>query len=225
MLFPTYVADNFFDDPKKVIDFASTCDFSQDPNGAWPGKRSCNLSKINYNLFEFVTNKILRLIFPDTITNLIWHAESYFQYIDYGEGSKEAWIHKDNGSELSSIIYLSRHKECGTSIYRPKFFHKSLDPNLDKLKKSYYINNKKFDKFYFNALKKNNSKFEKTIEINSCFNRMLAFDAHQWHSANGFFDKDIKQGRLTLVTFITNISRNDCKRLRFPIAEMKRTIG
>jgi hypothetical protein len=187
MLFPTYVADNFFDDPKKVIDFASTCDFSQDPNGAWPGKRSFNLSKINYNLFEFVTNKILRLIFPDTITNLIWHAESYFQYIDYGEGSKEAWIHKDNGSELSSIIYLSRHKECGTSIYRPKFFHKSLDPNLDKL--------------------------------------MLAFDAHQWHSANGFFDKDIKQGRLTLVTFITNISRNDCKRLRFPIAEMKRTIG
>ena len=100
---------------------------------------------------------------------------------------------------------------------------KISDEKVNDIRTDYYINNKKFDKKFFNALKQNNSKFERTLQIDSRFNRFVAYDAHQWHSADGFFNKDIKGGRLTLVSFINNIGQPNSQ-LKFPLPEMKRTI-
>ena len=88
--------------------------------------------------------------------------------------------------------------------------------------KNYYTKNKKFDNKYFKALNDNNSKFERTLQIDSCFNRFVAYDAYQWHSADGFYNKDIKEGRLSLVIFVNEIMKNNTQ-LKFPVPEMKRT--
>jgi|TARA_R100001594_G_scaffold32576_2_gene60584 hypothetical protein len=223
MLFPTYVLDNFFDDPYKVIKFASSLTYKQDPEGIWPGKRTDALQHIDDGLFQHVTNKMMRLIYPETIKQLTWNAHAYFQYTDYGVDAKEGFIHKDPSAQLSSVIYLSHHKKCGTSLYKPKSFLHGLEQKYLDVCKDYYLKNKILDNKYFKALNSNNSKFEKTLQIDSCFNRFVAYDAHQWHSADGFFNKDIKEGRLTLVIFINGIFKNDTQ-LKFPVPEMKRTI-
>jgi hypothetical protein len=223
MLFPTYIVDNFFDDPYKVIKFASSLKYEQDPYGVWPGKRTDWLQNIDFDFFQHHTTRMMRLLYPDHIEQLTWSANSCFQYIDYGVEAKEGWIHKDNTSQLSSVIYLSHHKKCGTSLYKPKSFLRSLDKKPLDVQKHYYTKNKKFDNKYFKALNDNNSKFEKTLQIDSCFNRFLAYDAHQWHSADGFYNKDIKEGRLSLVTFINEIRKQDTQ-IKFPVPEMKRTI-
>ena len=223
MLFPTYITDNFFDDPHKAVKLSSSLDYKKDPLGVWPGKRTEWLQDIDFGFFEHVTTRIMRLIYPQSIEHLQWSAKTCFQYIDYGQEAREGWVHKDNNAQLSVVIYLSQHKGCGTSLYKPKHFTRSLDEKVNDIRTDYYINNKKFDKKFFNALKQNNSKFERTLQIASRFNRFVAYDAHQWHSADGFFNKDIKGGRLTLVSFINNIGQPNSQ-LKFPLPEMKRTI-
>lgn len=225
MLFPTYTVDNFFDDPYKVVKFASSLDYKKDPEGVWPGKRTKNLCDIDTDFFQFATTKLMRLIYPDTCHYLFWEASLYFQLIDYGEDIKEGWIHKDTNTQVSAVVYLSHHKGCGTSIYKPKLFHRSVDLEANKIRTDYFLNNKKFDKKFYNALQKNNSRFVKTLQIDSCFNRLAVYDGHQWHSGDGFFDKKIPEGRLTLVAFINHIYREDRKQVKFPIPEMKRTVG
>jgi len=225
MLFPTYTVDNFFDDPYKVVKFASGLDYKKDPEGIWPGKRTKSIFHIDKDFFQFATTKIMRLIYPDTYNQLFWVASLFFQLVDYGEDVKEGWIHKDTTTQLSSVIYLSQHKGCGTSIYKPKFFHRSIDVEANKIRTDYFLNNKKFDKKFYNALQKNNSRFEKSLQIDSCFNRLVLYDGHQWHSADGFFDKAVSGGRLTLVSFIHQIYRRDTEQVKFPVPEMKRTIG
>lgn len=222
MLFPTYVLDNFFDDPHKVIKFASSLKYEQDPEGVWPGKRTDALQHIDNDLFQHITTRMMRLLYPENIKQLTWTANSYFQYIDYGVDAKEGWIHKDTSSQLSSVIYLSHHKKCGTSLYKPKFFLQGLEQKHLDVCKNYYTKNKKFDNKYFKALNDNNSKFERTLQIDSCFNRFVAYDAYQWHSADGFYNKDIKEGRLSLVIFVNEIMKNNTQ-LKFPVPEMKRT--
>ena len=152
MLFPTYVLDNFFDDPYKVIKFASSLKYGKDPEGVWPGKRTDWLQNIDSNFFQHITTRMMRLVYPETITQLKWTANSCFQYIDYGVDAKEGWIHKDTSSQISSVIYLSHHKKCGTSLYKPKSFLQSLEQKHLDVCKNYYTKNKKFDNKYFNAL-------------------------------------------------------------------------
>jgi|TARA_R100000656_G_C3929261_1_gene124475 hypothetical protein len=217
MLFPTYVVDNFFEDPDEVINLASTLKYKSDPEGRWPGKRSDNLFNIEPVFFDYITNKIMRLIFPYTIEDVRWNAHSNFQLFDCKKEVHEGWVHKDIDCQLSAIIYLSRHQGCGTSLFQPKKFARNFYPG--KIKEEYYSMNKKFDDRYFNALNDHNSKFEKTLEIENVFNKLILFDAHQWHAANGFFDKKVTEGRLTLVVFFNTIFGPNIK---FPMPEMRR---
>ena len=47
--------------------------------------------------------------------------------------------------------------------------------------------------------KKANDSFDKVVDLQSNFNRLVLFDGHQWHGAENFGTE--KEDRLTLITF------------------------
>ena len=51
--------------------------------------------------------------------------------------------------------------------------------------------------------------FEKILTVDSFFNRLMLFDSNHFHSANNFFDENISNDRLTLISFISNIHKKD----------------
>ena len=65
---------------------------------------------------------------------------------------------------------------------------------------------------------KNNSKFRKTVELFSNFNRLVLFDSYRWHASKN--PKNTTKERLTLITFFKHIRGKD---IAYPITQMRRT--
>jgi hypothetical protein len=216
MLWPTIIVDNFFDEPEKIIETSKKFVFRQNLLGKWPGERTDDISSLNYDMFNWITYKIIRLIYPMNHAQIKWNASQYFQKINGNIYQEGGWVHSDTPAELTAIIYLSKHKNCGTSIFDKKtFFNGAL--YTEKKHNSYLTKNSKENLKY---LIKNNNNFEKTITINSKFNRLLIFDANQFHAADSFKDKNYEdEDRSTLITFFHSLNSENIK---YPIPEMKR---
>ena len=67
MMWPTLIVDNFFDDPKKVINFSKQLTYERDKEHRWPGTRTKPLHEINKEFFRWSTKKIMTLLFPMNI--------------------------------------------------------------------------------------------------------------------------------------------------------------
>lgn len=220
MLFPSICVENFFKNPRDIVNFSKKLNFTKDPLGRWPGTRSDYLHLINNDFFVYVITKIISILYPIEYKNMNWIAESYFQKVSGDSNTGEGWIHQDIEREITSIIYLSEHENCGTSIYKKNKEHifPKYNENL-KIKQEYYFNNKKFDVTYFNGLKNNNFNYKKIVDFNSIFNNCVIFDSSNYHAANNFYDKNIKEDRLTLVTFFSSLKHNN---LKYSISELNR---
>jgi arsenate reductase-like glutaredoxin family protein len=217
MIYPTLIVDNFFSDPLKIKKISDNLDFKKNPLGEWPGERSNELHKINFNFFNYLNLKILSLIYPKDFHKINFSANSTFQKISKERYPHEGWVHKDNPSEITAIIYLSEHENCGTSLWKAKDFF--IPNNVDE--KKHYYKKDSFDIEQINFLKKHNNNFEKILEVNSVFNRILLFDSNHLHSANNFVDPRLKDDRLTLISFIENLHINN-ETLKYPITECNR---
>ena len=68
----------------------------------------------------------------------------------------------------------------------------------------------------------NNNQFEKTITFNSKFNRLILFDASQFHAAEKFNEVDVNEDRLTLILFFHNIFSQTTRQIKFHLSEMNR---
>lgn len=202
MIWPTICIDNFFNDPDKVVEFAKTLNYKTDKYGEWPGERTKELCDLDKNFFEFFGKKVLSILYPLNYNEISYHLSLNFQkiskkYVD------EGWVHRDNGcgNQLTCIVYLSKHKQCGTSIFDSK---KICSPiiNVENKRKMFltddFLNQKKF-------LKENNEQFEETISIKSKYNRLIMFDAAHFHAAQKYVEDNIQEDRLTLVGFFLDI--------------------
>lgn len=218
MLFPTIVADNFFSNPNEIVTFSKTLKYVKDKNGTWPGERSLPLHTINEDFFKFVSFKTLSILYPNEWKNINFNATYHFQKINMNDYDK-GWIHKDV-SVITSIVYLSDHKNCGTSIYdRKENMFKTDSINLQE-KESFYkdIKDLKKRKNALNKAEENNNLFNETIKINSKFNRILIFDSNSFHGVNNF--ENSLEERLTLIGFFTSIN-NIFDNLKYPLNENK----
>jgi hypothetical protein len=218
MIYPTIIVDDFFDNPKKVKDLASTLEYQKDPEGRWPGERTTFLHQINYPFFNHVHLKILSILYPNDFRKINYTASSCFQSISGKRHVNTGWVHKDVGSEITGIIYLSDHKNCGTSLWKNKNF---FDTDTTMFEKRKFNKKDLYDKKEKDILSKHNDNFKKILQVDSIFNRLVLFDSHQHHSAENFLDENIKEDRLTLLTFIEKITFND-KQIRYPLTECKR---
>lgn len=202
MRWPFICIDNFFQDPKKIVNFSKKLKFEREDN-IYPGLRTKSMHLINAEFFETTTLKIISAYYPNEYKKLKWSALQYFQKVP-ANLKFDGWIHTDSDFEFTSVIYLSDFKNCGTSIYHIKDSY-GYSKNFNK-KNEYFSNTKNVNlKDIENARNENNKYFEETINCYSKFNRMVAFDSHNYHAAQPFFGEE-KEERLTLITFFIGVN-------------------
>ena len=204
MLFPSMCIDNFFQNPDEVVRYAKQCKYYPSETGEWPGKRTKRLHLISPELHRHFGRKVLATLFPNNYENITYNmANVCFQKIS-PEYINKGWIHVDGPADLTVIVYLSKHKKCGTSIFQYKNAFPTPTEELMQVKKKTY-KEKSFEQ-ETETLKKNNNDFEETISFNSCYNRAIFFDGSQWHGEKQFVEKNIKEDRLTLIGFYYGIN-------------------
>jgi len=212
MNYPTICADNFLENPEEIVEYSKKLKFFKSEDGRWPGERTpLNQDPVNI----FLLQKISTLIHPYKTPKFRIYADSHFQKINNQYGDI-GWIHRDLGTELTAIIYLSKNKNSGTSLYKPKSFENFTKHGL--VKENFYKTLKK-SKHYEKCLKENNDQFEETVYFESIYNRIIVFNGNQYHGVKNF-DND-KSDRLTFITFIKFLSDDD---LRNGLLESRKVI-
>lgn len=215
MLFPTIVIDNFFDDTDSIIKYSNTLDYKAPEDGSYPGTRSPNLDK---TFFQFSTKKMMAALYPMNYRFMTWAGSQFFQKINGQDYPYEGWVHQDFTTEITAIVYLSKENNCGTAINTPLSHDREIiyvDEKHEQFKEVY--NKKGEDKDQKKYLDKNNSRFKKTINVDSVFNRLILFDSSNYHSVINFG----KTERLTLITFIGEIRSEQA--IKYPLSEMRRS--
>ena len=219
MLFPSLVVDNFFEEPKKIIDFSKKLSFKYD--GVSPGIRSQLIHEIDYTFYNWINNKILSLLYPNDINSITYTANAQFQKISPNLKYVN-WIHADTSAQITAILYLSKDSDVGTSLFKNKSFKDSLN---QKIKYTYFENPNIKDEKYLSQLeneyKKNKSNFEETLKVNGIYNRLFLFDSWNYHGAHKFVSLKKDSERLTYIVFFNDIY-SKIKQLQYPIPTMRR---
>ena len=115
------VVDNFFvnleriESDLKKIKLYSMDEFNEKFNDtqSWPGFRSQMLHKENPILFELFLKEFLQK----------FNIKSYFEinlylHLRLKDDQEKDWIHKDEFSHSSLIVYLSQNLDSGTNFYQ-----------------------------------------------------------------------------------------------------------
>tara|TARA_B100000282_G_scaffold385_1_gene275 strand:+ start:20 stop:844 length:825 start_codon:yes stop_codon:yes gene_type:complete len=208
--YPT-VVDNFFDNPDFIRQFGLSLPKQPDNQGRWPGKRSRPIHEINDQLSCSILLKVFSVYFDLSYQNVNWTSSKvYFQQISKYDNSKQSdknigWIHTDTDESLAGLVYLNPKIDidCGTSIHRIKDGERYETFKRQYEKHDLYLNKNISDEEYSNGIKENNSHFEETINFGNVYNRLITYDANEYHKANNFFTEG--EDRLTLVFFVNGI--------------------
>jgi len=196
--------DNFFDDPYQIKEITKKISFERSKYIS--GFRSENLANIDQNLYEYINKKIVKTYFAG-IENVTFSAETFFQKSD--PDINDGWVHQDPG-DLTAIIYLTLEGTSGTSIFYPKKEYLSPDWSVGVDKHKYFGNKENYSDEEKNKIQqkklKNNSFFNKTINFEGKFNRMICFHSRQYHAS-----KVCGKERLVIVSFIDNLRKNMIK--------------
>ena len=193
VLFPTTVIDGFLDNPDILREYALAQNFSIDPTGQWPGKRSASLFDLSKDLFIEYHNKIFSIFYKKN-SNYDYQGESFFQLVD--KSYNKGWVHRDNAT-LTAILYLTPGASSGTSIYEKNNVIFNEYTYMDKKTESYLSTNRNII-----DIDSYNQNFTETINVRGLYNRLIIFDGNAHHGAHNFFGEDKIDSRLTLVSFI-----------------------
>jgi hypothetical protein len=205
--FPVVIVDNFFKDPDKVRNFALHQEFKRDDTSNYPGLRTDCLSIIEPSLHNEFLKKFFSVYYDFRFEELNWVVSAQFQKTDNHFDS--GWIHRDNdgtaNNKLAGIVYLTPNAplNSGTSIYKSK--SNVLIPSINaQAKYTHYLSNGNSDEL-INLKEKEKEQFEETINVSNIYNRLISFEASEYHAAQNYFGEDNKP-RLILVFFVTKIN-------------------
>lgn len=207
-MLPLTVVDNFFESPSYIRNYALQQSF--DKFGVHPGIRTKKLSEINENMNKFISDKIISLFFDLRKDRVYCNIDASFQITS--EHYEEGWVHNDDGGQdgpdFAGVVYLTPNAplDTGTSIHSPNEKYNGLD---HKLKDLFYADKEVDIEMYRTAREENNSKFYKTLDISNVYNRLVVYNAQDFHKENKFFGNTNNTSRMTMVffgKFINNIS-------------------
>ena len=197
MNFPTLCIDGFYDDPVEVYKYAKQLYAEARNSSVIPVARTKNLQFINPKFHDSFCRRMLSLYFSDEPTSN-FRITTFFQYMKNlpSEGTENCGgIHQDdNHCLLAGVVYLCPEADIksGTSIFsNPKnrttgFSHALKQSNSEEYRKQ---------KTEFEA------DYIETLNIGYVFNRLVAFDAQQWHRANNFHIPGLED-RIVQVFFV-----------------------
>ena len=226
--FFSLVVDDFFTNPKIVVDYLKSLPTTTAPEGEWPGTRTKPLFQIDKDLNTAMMLKILSCYYDLTYQDISWErGRLFFQSIppfssDKNDIRNKGWIHQDTASnaeyELAGIIYLNEKidPDSGTSIF------KMVDDNYVTYQRHFakhilFKNEKDFDEEYYTKQYDNHlSHFVEKTRFQNIYNRLIMFDPNEFHRANNYYVGSENDPRLTLVYFIGGLQAG-----RYPMNRIK----
>ena len=215
--FPVSV-DNFFDNPDRIVKYAKSLPKEHDPEGGWPGKRTEPLWKIDKELNDALLLKILSCYYDLSYQNITWECSSLqFQEIPAFSKNKNdkrnrGWIHFDDSKyEIAGLIYLTPDidPDSGTSLFSLKKLESKEYQSYQKqfAKHLMFKEDETIDKdYYAKKIKEEEKFFIEKVRFANIYNRMIMYDANEFHRANSYYNEDGKNVRLTLVFFIGGLN-------------------
>lgn len=214
--YPITIVDNFYEDPDSVRDFALGLDYyspkeQDNSEGIYPGKRTKELGPKYPGFFYYSVNKLLSVFHDFKHQEISWDISNKFQLIDSTFNSD--WIHSDDGCVFAAVVYLTPDAplSAGTSIYRK---NNKFDPVLYKK-----LNEQKFNFYKHDDVQDSresvNSMFEETVSVSNVYNRLIVYEANQFHGGKDFFGSTPEDSRLTQVFFIKEIETGSYPLQRF----------
>ena len=200
MMYPSYIIDNFFDNPDTIVKLANNISFPHKGDQS-PGERTDTLHETHNDFFQWSALRMLSAVFPGEKFNFI--AKSRFQKISKNL-SEVDFIHQDKDTKLTAVVYLNKNGSSGTSLFKPKtFVTLSLK---DSTKYDYFKYPEKYKKSKLKELQREKEvlydRFEETLSVSGVYNRLFMFDGHQYHAQH---PNTNKEERLTYIVFFSKI--------------------
>ena len=211
------VVDDFFDNAHAIMEYGKSLE-KDDLGGDKPGMRSKQLWEINPELHNDILKRVLSIYFDLDYVDISWslsemsfHRNPPSGQIKQEDGNK-GFIHQDaiierkrqNGvdNEVSGLIYLTPDidPDSGTSLWNLKpqeIILPSGESNVNT----------------------HNVKFTEKLRFQNFFNRLIAYDACEWHAANSYWSDG--EDRLTLAFFIGGIETSSWPRDRIKTRSIK----
>ncbi|HOZ52895.1 MAG TPA: DUF6445 family protein [Chitinophagaceae bacterium] len=187
------VKDNFYNDPKRVIEAARNAEYYQPEHVT--GYRSTTVyheKGVKSKLEKILGIKITRWDIDPLEENGV-----FYQGFSQGKRKEIPGVHSDEPyNDITVLIYLTPGLplDCGTSLWMHKLTGLT-DPATPQDARRL--------KMKFSALKellvndtKDRSKWAEIDRVGNRFNRMVAYPSGALHSATNHFGSDINNGRL-----------------------------
>ena len=211
------VVDDFFDNAHAIMEYGKSLE-KDDLGGDKPGMRSKQLWEINPELHNDILKRVLSIYFDLDYVDISWSLSemSFHRNPPSGqikqEDENKGFIHQDaiierkrqNGvdNEVAGLIYLTPDidPDSGTSLWNLKpqeIIRPSGESNVNT----------------------HNVKFTEKLRFQNFFNRLIAYDACEWHAANSYWSDG--EDRLTLAFFIGGIETTSWPRDRIKTRSIK----
>jgi hypothetical protein len=189
------VVDNFYMNAHDVRKYILTQEFSV--KGNYPGQRTISyatedLKNIIEKYVESFAGKIKD--FPIPNADLSNAATIYNGAFQYTLASDRSWIHSDKWNTWAGVLFLTPDAplSAGTAFYR--FYDGAMSQEDTNLLKNQEI----VDRFTQDL-----TKWEKVDQIGNVFNRLILFNAHNYHMSMDYFGDTKENGRLFQVFFFS----------------------
>ena len=207
---PAIVYDNFYVEPDVVRKYALSLKYD-DTEGIYPGvrtKQNAVNEKINKITTDLLTSRISELFVKQPIVESV---RNQFQKIPNFSADKDnplnwGWIHRDSiepnpiPPSLAGIVYLDPNPtpDTGTSFYESKIEPVSWEGDDIRIQ---LCQDKLTDKSkYIDSIKKHNSQFERVMEVENKYNRLVIYNGSDYHAMTSCHTEH-NNVRLTQVLF------------------------
>lgn len=189
------IVDNFYNNAPDVRKYILTQEFSV--KGNYPGQRTISyatedLKNVIQKYVEPFAGKITQFPIPKPDNSDA--ASIYNGAFQYTLARDRSWIHTDKWNNWAGVLFLTPDAplSAGTAFYRFCDGSRSQE-DTDLLK-----NQKEVDRFSQDL-----TKWELVDRAGNVFNRLILFNAHNYHMSMDYFGDAKENGRLFQVFFFS----------------------
>jgi hypothetical protein len=209
--FYSVCVDDFFENPDTIREFGLSLEKQPDSTGAWPGLRTTSLHNIDPTFSNSFLMKVFSCYFDFLHHDISWsNSVVYFQQIPKFSNNKDdiknvGWIHQDIEFDFAGLVYLTPNidVDSGTSLFNLKNENEKFI-KFQRHKTLLNLNQRMEDSEYEKEYSENLKKYYEKTRFNNVYNRLICYDAKEFHRANNFFSSS--DDRLTLVFFVKGIN-------------------
>ena len=189
------IVDNFYNNVNEVRSFVLTQEFTV--KGNYPGQRTVSyatedLKNIIQKYVEPFAGKITE--FPIPKEDQSDAAAIYNGSFQYTVARDRSWIHTDKWNNWAGVLFLTPEAplSAGTAFYR------FMDGSRSQEDTNFLQNQEQIDRFTQDL-----TKWELVDRVGNVFNRLILFDAHNYHMSQDYFGDSKENGRLFQVFFFS----------------------